>query len=303
MASKRKRNQLDKRELWKQIGRAERKTQREKMRSLKSAARGARTERHETRERTAAECKGARAAARARARSTCDAGAEQYDRARAEAARARGELVDEKLLRRQLRAAARSAKGREQERKRRGPTVAQRRSESDDEVRSSIDADLVPLWELVKRSIKTSPRKSRLETFLEYVEEHPDEALEAQGDPYERAEREMASRAAHANPDGKVERDVRAIIADQDRRDRALGAFVDAHDGRPFTIYLRSIRDVGLVSRDPSKPAQWRLTRFDSGDPTGHSEHKTWRSAAVYAVKDYRGDLSRVTFHNPRKRS
>jgi hypothetical protein len=52
---------------------------------------------------------------------------------------------------------------------------AVRRSESDDEVRANLPADLVPLLERVKRSIKAGPRQSRTEAFLEYAEEHPGE--------------------------------------------------------------------------------------------------------------------------------
>lgn len=55
----------------------------------------------------------------------------------------------------------------------------ERRSESDDEVRVNIPAELVALFERVKRGIKASPRESRTETFLRYAEEHPHEVLAA----------------------------------------------------------------------------------------------------------------------------
>lgn len=58
-------------------------------------------------------------------------------------------------------------------------SASERRAESDDEVRQNIDPSLWPLWRSVKRRIKASPRKSRTEAFLEYVEAHPSEAHEA----------------------------------------------------------------------------------------------------------------------------
>lgn len=72
-----------------------------------------------------------------------------------------------------------------------------RRSESDDAVRSNIPDRLVPLWERVKRTIKSSDRMSRTESFLHYAEENPGEVTDA----LERAaEKELARvlRAHHA---------------------------------------------------------------------------------------------------------
>lgn len=56
---------------------------------------------------------------------------------------------------------------------------AERRAESDDEVRQNIDPSLVALWERVKRGIRGTARKSRTEQFAEYVEAHPNEAINA----------------------------------------------------------------------------------------------------------------------------
>jgi hypothetical protein len=70
-------------------------------------------------------------------------------------------------------------------------TVAERRSESDDEVRQSIPSELVGLWERVKRSIKAGPRETRLESFMRYAEEHPDEYLGSIDDKTEAVIRDL----------------------------------------------------------------------------------------------------------------
>lgn len=68
-------------------------------------------------------------------------------------------------------------------------TAAERRQESDDAVRQNIPADLLPLFERVKRSIKGSTRQSRTEEFLHYAAEHPHEVVDAQ---VELSQREIA---------------------------------------------------------------------------------------------------------------
>jgi hypothetical protein len=47
--------------------------------------------------------------------------------------------------------------------------------ESDDAVARNLEADLVPVWEQVKRKFKGSGRRSRTETFLEWAQENPGE--------------------------------------------------------------------------------------------------------------------------------
>lgn len=54
-------------------------------------------------------------------------------------------------------------------------TATERRQESDDEVRSNIDAELVPIWEAVRRKVRAVPGRSRTESFVHWVEENPDE--------------------------------------------------------------------------------------------------------------------------------
>jgi hypothetical protein len=58
--------------------------------------------------------------------------------------------------------------------------AVERRAESDEEVLTNIPAELVPLWQTVRRGIRGSARQSRTEEFLRYVEEHPDEQWAAQ---------------------------------------------------------------------------------------------------------------------------
>lgn len=76
-------------------------------------------------------------------------------------------------------------------------TRAERREESEDEVRHNIPPHLVPLWNRVKRSIRASSRKSRTEAFLEYAEEHPDEVYAHSDDATDRliADLERQARA------------------------------------------------------------------------------------------------------------
>jgi hypothetical protein len=56
---------------------------------------------------------------------------------------------------------------------------SEQQAESDESVTMNLSPELVPLWEKVKRSIKSSPRMSRLDTFLQYAESHPSEILES----------------------------------------------------------------------------------------------------------------------------
>jgi hypothetical protein len=70
-------------------------------------------------------------------------------------------------------------------------TAAERRSESDDEVRSNIPSELHSLFERVKRGIKGSARETRTEAFLRYAEEHPDEVLVAIDDKTDQVIRDL----------------------------------------------------------------------------------------------------------------
>jgi hypothetical protein len=80
-----------------------------------------------------------------------------------------------------------------------GRRSAELRSESDDEVRGSIDPWLVPLWERVKRTIRATARKSRTEAFLDWVHDHPEAQYElAEEEAAAELRRLEAEHAAHA---------------------------------------------------------------------------------------------------------
>ena len=53
---------------------------------------------------------------------------------------------------------------------------AERRSESDDEVRHNIPAELVPVFDKMRGQIKPSDRRTRTEAFLQWVHDNEDEA-------------------------------------------------------------------------------------------------------------------------------
>ena len=169
------------------------------MRDLTSAKRGAREARTLARREMIAGCKLAREAAKRKARTSCEKLEDRYIDAGVRFQGARAALLTERNHRKEMRAIEASSRARSKEDRAKLAKAIERRSESDDEVRSNIPPELAPLFEKVKRGIKGSARKSRTEEFLEYVEEHPREAWESD-DPYERAAQEMEARAAHANP-------------------------------------------------------------------------------------------------------
>lgn len=81
-------------------------------------------------------------------------------------------------------------------------TAKERAQESDDQVRSNIDPDLLVVFEQVKGRIKAGPRRTRTEAFLEWVQENPSEVLAIQSSEAEAdvarliREHEKAERAA-----------------------------------------------------------------------------------------------------------
>jgi len=70
-------------------------------------------------------------------------------------------------------------------------------AESDFDVESNIDPDLMIVWKAVMRGIKGSPKMSRTEAFLHWVEENPDEVTAILADKLEQSDAEMA-RAQYA---------------------------------------------------------------------------------------------------------
>jgi hypothetical protein len=78
-------------------------------------------------------------------------------------------------------------------------SARERRSESDDEVRTNIPAELLSLFEKVKRGIKASARETRTEAFLKYAEEHPHEVLESIDDKTEKVIRDLERQEREAH--------------------------------------------------------------------------------------------------------
>lgn len=141
-------------------------------------------------------------AERQAAREACAMRKDEAKRATADAIeQARGELEAERKYQEDLKRIEHGNRRRHREAHR--SSASERRSESDDEVRVNIPAELVSLFERVKRGIKGSPRESRTEAFLHYAEEHPAEVLEALDDKtdalvrdLERQEREARRHAS-----------------------------------------------------------------------------------------------------------
>lgn len=182
--------------LQRELDRDHRKKARDKLAALRVALKSARAERKESMKAAAERCRTERLAARERARQLRIRGLAELREAtrlereaarqvcvvsKAEARkkdgieRTRAELEAERVYQREMR---RIDTGHRQRRKEhRHATYIERRDESDDEVLQNIQPEMIALWQRVKRGIKGSPRESRTERFLRYVEEHPDELL------------------------------------------------------------------------------------------------------------------------------
>src|SRR5579883_2885262 len=208
----------DRKELWRQINRDHRRQAKEKIASLREQLREARkrrkfalrdakercrAERIAARERARAmrlrvleELREAMRAERAGARQTCTVRLGEARAIKDDIGRARAELLAEKAYQADLRRIERANRKRRQEAPR--VTRIERQAESDDEVRGNLPAELVPLFERVKRGIKASPRMSRTESFLKYAEEHPDELLVAIDDKTDALVRELEQQEREA---------------------------------------------------------------------------------------------------------
>jgi hypothetical protein len=133
------------------------------------------------------EARAARDAARQDAKAKCTPASEELARLTAEVALLDEQQENERSYQRELRKVDDALAST----RRRGPSAAERRSESDDEVRHNIPEELVPLFENVRKTIKASDRMSRTEAFLRYAEENPDEVLQAQMEHAEKKVRKM----------------------------------------------------------------------------------------------------------------
>lgn len=158
---------LDKKKLRREIERDRRRKVRERLLALKDEIKAARLKRDEQIRAVQIDCK----LKREELRQSC---ALRRNRARAtgaaEVEERRGVLQSEKGYERQIRNADRPRQLRR--------TTAEKRQESDDEVRSNLEPDMVRVFDSVRRHIKGTPRKSRTEAFLQWAEENPGEVFD-----------------------------------------------------------------------------------------------------------------------------
>jgi hypothetical protein len=177
------------------IAREHRRTQREQLARLRQDLRDARAARSAALKLAKERCRADKRAARARARelrarlmqelrdavrlerqgaaTECRRAVEEARSLADKVSRSRAELEAERRYRRDMRRIEHGNKQRLQEAKQR--TRAERQAESDEDVKVNLSPELMSLWEKVKRSIRPTPRMSRLEAFLEYAEAHPRE--------------------------------------------------------------------------------------------------------------------------------
>lgn len=146
------------------------------------------------------------------AREACDARkAKVKEDVKSDVARARAELKEERAYQREIRNIEANVRKRERPRS----SAKERRQESDDAVRQNIPAELLPLFEKVKRHIKGSDRESRTEAFLHYAEENPgelDALIEASAErEIARLEREEAKEAKRLRGRGFSAADLEAV--------------------------------------------------------------------------------------------
>jgi hypothetical protein len=81
-------------------------------------------------------------------------------------------LKEERIYQRRLREAGKAPKVR--------ATKRELAEEDDDAVRRNLPPDLREVFNVVRKKIKASPRRTRTEAFLEWAEENPDEILAVQ---------------------------------------------------------------------------------------------------------------------------
>jgi hypothetical protein len=208
----------DRRELWRDIKRQHRREAKEKLANLRGQIRAARERRKGALRGAKERCRAERIAARERvralrlrvledlkatvraerlaARQTCTVRVGEARAIKDEIQRSRAALLAERKYQADLRRI--DAAHRQRRREAPGITRLERQGESDDEVRANVPADLVALFERVKRSIKASPRMSRTEAFLKYAEEHPHEVLVAIDDKTDALIRELEQQERQA---------------------------------------------------------------------------------------------------------
>lgn len=157
---------LDKKRLRREIEKARREKYKTRLTELAELIKAARVARREAIQGVRSDC----AQKRIDLRQSCQTRAIVAKASGAsEVARRKATLLEEKGFERQIRNADRPRRLRS--------TTGERRQESDDEVRSNLEPPMVPVFDAVRRFIKGTPRKSRTEAFLQWVEENPDEVF------------------------------------------------------------------------------------------------------------------------------
>lgn len=186
---------LDKRKLRREIERDRRAQVKARLVELKGLITQARIARNEAIQAVRTDC----ALKRAELRQSCQLrGARAKMQGNEEVAKRAGALSSERQYEKQIREADKPSRLRKATR----TTSRERGQESDDEVRSNIEPHLVPVFNKVRKMIKGSPRKSRTEDFLQFVEENTDDVFAIM---QHNADRELA-----------------ALIAEEERAHREL---------------------------------------------------------------------------------
>jgi len=158
---------LDKRKLRREIERARRATFKARLLELRELISAARVARHDAILGVKQDC----AQKRIDLRQSCQTRAAVAKASGAsEVARRRSKLLEEKGFEQKMRAHERPRKLRS--------TTGERRQESDDEVRTNLQPDMVPVFNAVRKHIKGGLRKSRTEAFLQWAEENPGEVYD-----------------------------------------------------------------------------------------------------------------------------
>jgi hypothetical protein len=141
-------------------------------------------------------------------------------------------------------------------------TAAERRAESDDEVRHNLPPHLVPIFNKVRSQIKGVPgRITRTEAFLHWAEENPDIVQEAQ---IERAERETV----------KLIREQKKAQREEQRARRLKAA----------TLRSAERAEVARMQGKPKPPKKVRLGMREAGALA--IAHEAWKDRKGWADFD-----------------
>lgn len=155
---------LNKTQLRREILKAQREQFKTRIAELRGLIAVARVAKKEAIKSVQADC----AAKRIAARELCAANKTQATaRGAASVAARRAKLKEEQVFNKQIETAGRAPRTRS--------TSRERAQESDDSVRSNLPAEMIPVFNAIRKHIKGGPRKTRTESFFEWAHENPDE--------------------------------------------------------------------------------------------------------------------------------